>query len=63
MRRQRRAEFSTLSEETRPQGSVGLSFQWSEMAEKAKEAPQLTLAMDREMAASLAVSLPARSAA
>ena len=40
-----------------------LSQQWSEMADKANEQPQLTLAMDREMAASLAVFLPARDAA
>jgi hypothetical protein len=33
------------------------------MAEKAKEPPQPTPAMDREMAASLAVFLPARNAA
>jgi len=33
------------------------------MAEKAKEPPQLTPAMDREMAANLAVFQPARSAA
>ena len=40
-----------------------LSQQWSEMAEKAKEPPQLTPTMDREMAANLAVFQPARSAA
>jgi|EndMetStandDraft_8_1072994.scaffolds.fasta_scaffold809700_1 hypothetical protein len=40
-----------------------LSQQWSEMAEKAKEPPQLAPAVDNEMAANLEVFQPAHSAA